>query len=402
MDKSILADRIASMTESATLAMTRKSRELKDKGVDVIALSIGEPDFNTPTTVKEAGKRSIDNNITHYPPVPGLAALREGISNKLKRDNGLEFKPSQIVVSNGAKQSIANIMFCVLNQDDEVIIPKPYWVSYPSMVSMAGGVAVYIDAGIEEDFKVTPEQIEKAITPKTKVFLFNSPSNPTGSVYTEKEIDAIARLFEKYPDILIISDEIYELIVFDGIHKSLAEYPSIKDQVVIVNGVSKGFAMTGWRIGYIAAPQFIADACSKFQGQYTSGAGTISQMAALEAVNTIPSESEELKTMKEAFVDRRNLLIDLMKTIPGIKINKPQGAFYLFPDISHYFGKSNGGRVINNSNDLCMFLLEKAHTAVVPGEAFGAPDCIRFSYAASKDDISKAVNRIAKALETLN
>ncbi len=401
MDKSILADRIASMTESATLAMTRKSRELKDKGVDVIALSIGEPDFNTPVLVKEAGKRSIDDNITHYPPVPGLPALREGISNKLKRDNGLDFKPSQIVVSNGAKQSIANIMFCVLNEGDEVIIPKPYWVSYPSMVQMAGGISVYIDAGIEQDFKVTPEQIEKAITPNTKVFLFNSPSNPTGSVYTEKEIDAIAKLFEKYPDILIISDEIYELIVFDGIHKSLAEYPSIKHQVVIVNGVSKGFAMTGWRIGYIAAPQFIADACSKFQGQYTSGAGTISQMAALEAMNTVPSESEELKTMKKAFVERRDLLIDLMKNVPGVKTNVPQGAFYLFPDFRHYFGKSNGESIINNSNDLCMFLLEKAHTAVVPGEAFGTPDCIRFSYAASKNDITEAVNRIAKALQSL-
>lgn len=390
------------MTESATLAMTRKSRELKSEGVDVIALSIGEPDFDTPYRVKEAGKNAINNNITHYPPVPGLSVLREGIAIKLFRDNGLNYSASQIVVSNGAKQSIANVMFCVLNEGDEVIIPKPYWVSYPSMVSMAGGKSVYIDAGIEQDFKVTPEQIENAITPRTKVFLFNSPSNPTGTVYTEEEIEAIAELFEKYPDILIISDEIYELIVFDGIHKSLAEYPAVKEQVVIVNGVSKGFAMTGWRIGYIAAPQFIADACSKLQGQYTSGAGTISQMAALEAINTIPSESDELKTMNKSFIERRDLLIRLLKDIPGVKTNVPQGAFYLFPDIQYYFGKSNGARTIQNSNDLCIYLLEEAHIALVPGEAFGAPDCIRISYAASTEDISNAVGRILKALQNLN
>jgi len=401
MDKHILADRVIGMKESETLAMTRKSRELKDRGIDVVTLSIGEPDFNTPDLVKEAGKRSIDNNITHYPPVPGLLPLREGISKKLKRDNGLEYKPSQIVVSNGAKQSIANILFSILNTDDEIIIPKPFWVSYPSMVDLTGGKSVYIDTSIEQDFKVTPEQIEKAITSKTKAFLFNSPSNPTGSVYTEKEIENIARLFESYPDILIISDEIYELIIFEGVHKSLAEFPAIKEQVVVVNGVSKGFAMTGWRIGYIAAPQLIADACTKLQGQYTSGAGTISQMAALEAVNTIPSQSEELKAMNKAFLERRDFLIDLMKEIPGVKTNVPQGAFYLFPDISHYIGKLKGSFTIQNSSDLCMYLLDEAHVAIVPGEAFGAPECIRISYAASKEEIKEAVKRIASALGDL-
>jgi aspartate aminotransferase len=402
MDKHILADRVIDMKESETLAMTRKSRELKDKGIDVITLSIGEPDFNTPDLIKEAGKRSIDNNITHYPPVPGLQQLREGISKKLKRDNGLEYKPSQIVVSNGAKQSIANILFSIMNAGDEIIIPKPYWVSYPSMVDLTGGKSVYIDTSIEQDFKVTPEQIEKAITSKTKAFLFNSPSNPTGSVYSIKELEAIAKLFEKYPDILIISDEIYELIIFDGVHKSLAEFPAIKEQVVVVNGVSKGFAMTGWRIGYIAAPQLIADACTKLQGQYTSGAGTISQMAALEAVNTVPSQSDELKSMNKAFMERRDLLIDLLKEIPGMKTNVPQGAFYLFPDISYYLGKSNGDITVRTSSDLCMYLLDNAHTAIVPGEAFGAPDCIRISYATSKEEIKEAVKRLNTALEKLN
>lgn len=401
MNKSILADRILSMDESATLAMTRKSRELKDKGVDVIALSIGEPDFNTPLRVKEAGKLAIDNNITHYPPVPGLPALREGIAKKLKRDNGLDYNASQIVVSNGAKQSIANVLFSILNEGDEVIVPEPYWVSYPSMIDLAGGKSVYINAGIAQDFKVTPEQIENAITPKTKAFLFNSPSNPTGSVYTENEIAEIAELFTRHPDIVIISDEIYELIIFDGIHKSLAEYPEIKDQVVIVNGVSKGFAMTGWRIGYIAAPQFIADACTKLQGQYTSGAGTISQMAALEAVNTYPSDSEELKMMNKSFIERRDLVINLMKDIPGIKTNIPQGAFYLFPDVSSYFGKKAGKYVISNGNDLCMYLLEQAHVALVPGDSFGAPDCIRISYAASKEELTEAIKRIAEAMKKI-
>jgi aspartate aminotransferase len=402
MNKTILSERILGMTASATLEMTRRSRELKEKGVNVIALSIGEPDFDTPMHVKEAGKRAIDNNITHYPPVPGFNELRRAISDKLKRDNNLDFNPSQVVVSNGAKQSIANVLMCILNAGDEVIVPSPYWVSYPSMVKMADGIPVVIDAPIEADFKVTPEQIKSVISPRTKAFLFSSPSNPTGSVYTSEELEAIAEVFRPYPEIVIISDEIYEYNIFSGQHHSIASFPFIKDQTVVVNGVSKGFAMTGWRIGYIAAPQVIADACSKLQGQYTSGPGTISQMAALEAISTPPGESREIQMMVEAFHTRRDLLIGLLQEIPGVKINIPNGAFYLFPDLSHYFGKSNGEVVIQNSTDLCLYLLDKAHVALVPGEAFGSPNCLRISYAASSSQITEAVERIKPALAALN
>lgn len=402
MDGSILSDRILNMTESATLAMMRKGRELKDAGIDIISLSIGEPDFDTPMKIKEAAKKAIDNNFTHYPPVPGYSALREAIAYKLERDNKLIYKPSQIVISNGAKQSLVNIMMCILNDGDEVIIPAPYWVSYTSMVELGGGKPVIIHAGIEKDFKVTPDQIEAAITPRTKAFLLNSPSNPTGSVYTAGEIKAIAKVFKKHPDILIISDEIYELILFSGKHESPASLPEIKDQVVIVNGVSKGFAMTGWRIGYIAAPQFLSDACNKLQGQYTSGAGTISQMAAIEAMNTVPWRSEELKNMVTAFQERRDLLIELMNEIPGVKTNVPNGAFYLFPEVSSYFGKSDGETTVENSDDLCLYLLAKAHVGLVSGDAFGAPDCIRISYAASKNDIRRAVDRMKIALAALH
>ncbi len=381
--------------------MTRLSRELKSKGVDVITLSIGEPDFDTPQNVKDAGKEAIDNNITHYPPVPGFMELREGIANKLKRDNNLEYEAKNIVVSTGAKHSLINVFMCILNQDDEVIIPAPYWVSYPQMVELSGGKPVVIQTGIESDFKVTPQEIEKAITPRTKAFLFNSPSNPTGSVYNREELAAIAKVLAKYPDVLIVADEIYEYINFCGKHESLASFPEIKDQVVVVNGVSKGMAMTGWRIGYIAAPEFIAAACTKLQGQYTSATGSISQMAALEAVNTDPSESEEVKNMVEAFRDRRDFLIDLVKDIPGLKSNVPNGAFYLFPDISHYFGKSYGEKTISNSVDLCMYLLNNAHVALVPGDAFGSPECMRISYATSKEHIKEAVNRIKAALAEL-
>jgi aspartate aminotransferase len=401
MDERILASRITGMKESATLAMTKRSRDLKDQGIDVIALSIGEPDFDTPEPVKDAAKKAIDNNITHYPPVPGFSVLREAIANKLKRDNNIEYAPSQIVVSNGAKQSIANVLMCILNEGDEVIIPSPYWVSYPAMVKMGGGISVIIDAGIDQDYKVTPAQIEEAITPKTKAFLFNSPSNPTGSVYTVEEIEAIAMLFKKYPDVLFISDEIYEYNIFEGQHQSPAAYNEIKDQVVIVNGVSKGFAMTGWRIGYIAAPEFIAKACSKLQGQYTSGAGTISQMAALEAINTVPMESPDLHKMITAFRERRDLLIGLLDEIPGVKTNRPSGAFYLFPDVSYYFGKSNGQTTISSSTDLCLYLLDKAHVATVPGDAFGSPSSMRISYAASEEEIVEAIKRIKPALEAL-
>lgn len=402
MDKSIIADRINSMEASATLEMTSRSRELKEKGIDVIALSIGEPDFDTPQHIKDAGKSAIDNNFTHYPPVPGYNDLRIGIANKLKRDNGLYFNPSQIVVSNGAKQSITNILMCILNEGDECIIPAPFWVSYPSMVQLAEGTTVTINTNIDCDFKVTPDQIKAAITPRTKAFLFSSPSNPTGSVYTKEELKAIADVFQSHPEILIISDEIYEHNIFSGEHVSIASFPEVKEQVAVVNGVSKGFAMTGWRIGYIAAPQVIASACTKLQGQYTSGAGTISQMAALEAVNTTPSESKDIKKMVSAFRERRDLLVDMLKTVPGIKTNVPDGAFYLFPDVSSYYGKSNGSAKINNSTDLCLYLLDKAHVALVPGEAFGSPECIRISYATSSDKIKEAVKRIKSALQDLN
>ncbi len=401
MDKSILADRILGMKVSATLEMTSKSRALKDKGIDVIALSIGEPDFNTPEHIKEAGKKAIDDNITHYPPVPGFAELKQAIANKFKRDNDLDFNASQIVVSNGAKQSIANVLMCILNEGDEVIIPAPYWVSYPSMVKLANGNSVYIESKIEDDFKVTPEQIKAAITPKTKAFLYSSPSNPTGSVYTRQELEAIAEVFRPHPGIVIISDEIYEYNIFEGKHNSIASFPFVKEQVVVVNGVSKGFAMTGWRIGYIAAPQVIANACSKLQGQYTSGAGTISQMAAMEAINTVPGESAEIKMMVNSFKERRGILTELLSEIPGVKTNIPNGAFYLFPDFSYYFGKSNGEIKIENSTDLSLYLLDKAHVALVPGEAFGSPDCIRISYAASKAQIQEAIHRIKPVLAAL-
>lgn len=401
MSKSILSDRVLNMSVSATLQMTDKSRELKAKGIDIIALSIGEPDFNTPNKVKEAAKTAIDNNLTHYPPVPGLPALREAICKKLKRDNNLDYDVAQIVVSTGAKHSLANVFMSILNDGDEVIVPAPYWVSYPEMIKLAGGKIITVDAGIEKNFKLNPEQLENAITPKTKAFLFNSPSNPTGSVYSLEELEKLAEVLEKYPDVLIISDEIYELINFVGKHHSLASFPKLKDRVILVNGVSKGFAMTGWRIGYMAAPIEIAKACTKLQGQFTSGASTISQAAAMEAINTIPSESAELKNMLQQFKKRRDLLIELLKEVPGIKCNIPGAAFYLFPDMSFYYGKSNGEIKINNSSDLALYLLEKGHVALVAGEAFGSPEYIRISYATSMDNIKEAVKRISEALGNL-
>jgi len=401
VNKNILSDRITRLSESATLEMTRKSRELKAQGKDIITLSIGEPDFDTPEEIKKAGIEAINNNITHYPPVPGFLELRQAIADKLKRDNELNYNASQIIVSNGAKQSLTNIFMVLLDTGDEVIIPSPYWVSYPEMIKMADGTPVFIDAGIETDFKVTPEQIESAITPKTKAFLFNSPSNPTGSVYTRAELKALADVFEKYPDIVIVSDEIYELILFSGKHESLAQFESINDRVIVVNGVSKGFAMTGWRIGYVAAPQFLADALIKLQGQYTSGPGTISQMAATKAMQIEPTSSEQVNNMVSSFKSRRDLLIKLMKDIPGIKLTIPDGAFYLFPDVSSYYGKKDGNTIINNSSDLCIYLLNKAHVALVPGEAFGSPRCVRLSYATSNELIIEAIKRIKEALEEL-
>lgn len=401
MNKIILANRVLNMTVSATLKMTDKSRELKEKGIDIIALSIGEPDFNTPTNVKEAAKAAIDNNLTHYPPVPGLPELRKAICNKLKRDNNLDYDASQIVVSTGAKHSLANVFMSILNEGDEVIVPAPFWVSYPEMIKLAGGKTVVVDAGIDQGFKLKPEQLEAAITPKTKAFLFNSPSNPTGSVYSLEELERLVAVLEKYPDIAIISDEIYELIIFEGKHHSLASFPKLKDRVILINGVSKGFAMTGWRIGYMAAPIEVAKACTKFQGQFTSGASTISQAAAIEAINTNPLESEELKHMLVQFKTRRDLLSKLLKNVPGIKSDIPGGAFYLFPDVSSYYGKSDGETTVNNGDELSLYLLEKAHVALVAGEAFGSPEYIRISYATSIENIEEAVKRITLALKKL-
>ncbi|MBE9480131.1 MAG: pyridoxal phosphate-dependent aminotransferase [Bacteroidetes bacterium] len=401
MKNNNLSDRVNNLSESATLEMTRLSRNLKAEGHDVITLSIGEPDFNTPEHIKEAAKKAINDNHTHYTPVSGFPELRKAIASKLKRDCNLDYEPDQIVVSNGAKQSIANVILCIVNPVNEVIVPSPYWVSYPEIVKLAEGKMVEIPTTIETDFKVTPEQVEKAITEKTKAFIFSSPCNPTGSVYSKDELKAIAEVISKHKNIFIISDEIYEYINFKGTHESIAQFDFIKDQVIIVNGVSKGYAMTGWRIGYIAAPKFIAKACDTLQGQYTSGASSISQLAALKAIDTNPSDSEDLKKMLNAFNERRNLILKLLKEIPGIKANIPDGAFYVFPDISDYFGKSDGEKTINNSKDFCMYILEKVYVALVPGGAFGNPDCVRISYATSKEQIIEAISRIKKALAEL-
>ncbi|TLX73301.1 pyridoxal phosphate-dependent aminotransferase [Labilibacter sediminis] len=378
--------------------MSQKSRELQAKGHDVINLSIGQPDFNTPDHIKEAAKKAIDENFSKYTPVPGLPVLREAICTKFKRDNQLDFNPSQIVVSNGAKQSIANIILSLVGPGDEVIIPAPYWVSYIEIVNLAQAGNVVVEAGIDQDFKITPEQLEAAITPKTKVFLFSSPSNPTGSLYTRDELRALADVFVKNPHVVIVSDEIYELITFDGKHESIAQFEELRDRVVIVNGVSKGYAMTGWRIGYIAAPQWIADACNKLQGQYTSGACSISQMASAEALTGTQEPSE---MMKETFLRRRDLVVKMAREIEGMKVNVPQGAFYLFPEVDSYFGKSFDGYDIKDANDLAMYLLETAFVATVSGEAFGSPKCLRFSYATSDEQLVEALKRIKTALDKL-
>ena len=393
-----LSNRINKMAESETLAMSRKSRELKAQGHDVINLSLGEPDFFTPDNIKEAAKKSIDENYSFYTPVNGYAELRQAVAEKLKRDNNLDYTADQIVVSTGAKQAIMNALLCLVNPGDEVIIPTPYWVSYDQMVSLAEGKHVFIEAGIENDFKITAQQLEDAITPKTKVFIFSSPCNPTGSVYTREELEALARVFEKNPHVYIISDEIYELINFGKNHESIAQFENIKDQVIVVNGVSKGFAMTGWRVGYIAAHIDIAKATTKLQGQFTSATCSIGQKAAEEAMNTLPEETWE---MLEKFRERRDLVLELMKEIPGIKTNVPQGAFYIFPDVSSYFGKSNGEQTINNASDLCLYILNKVHVALVPGDAFGSPECIRFSYATSNKLLIEAVKRLKSALADL-
>jgi aspartate aminotransferase len=378
--------------------MSQKSRDLKSKGINVINLSVGEPDFHTPDFVKDAAKKAIDDNISFYSPVPGFPDLLEAISKKLLRENGLNYAPDQIVVSNGAKHALANVLLALVDKDDEVIVPAPYWVSYVELVKLAEGKNVIIETTIENDFKVTPKQLYEAITPRTRVLLLCSPSNPTGSVYTRNEFAAIAEVVAKHPNLFIISDEIYEHINFVGKHESIAQFESIQNRVIIINGVSKGYAMTGWRIGYCAAPNWLAKACCKLQGQMTSGASSIAQKASTAAIN---SDSTYPQMMCNAFAKRRDLVIEKLSKIPGFKTNVPQGAFYIFPEISKLFGKKHSEGVINNASDLAMYLLNTAHVALVPGGAFGAPNFIRLSYAASESQLVEAIDRIEKAIVAL-
>jgi aspartate aminotransferase len=394
-----IADRLNKLAESQTLAMARRSREMKAQGIDVINLSIGEPDFDTPQFVKDAAIKAINENYTHYTPVPGFLELRQAISRKFKRDNNLNYTPDQIVVSTGAKQSIANTVLSLINDGDEVIVPVPYWVSYIELIKLADGIPVTISTNIDTNFKITAEQLEKTITPKTRMMIFSSPCNPSGSVYSKEELEQIANVIAKNPNVLVISDEIYEHINFEGQHCSLASFPNVYEQVITVNGVSKGFAMTGWRIGYIGAPIWISKACEKMQGQFTSGTSSISQMAALAAVD---ADKSVVQPMCEEFKRRRELVYNLLSAIPNLKCNMPTGAFYFFPDISAYFGKSFNGNKINNSADLCMFLLNEVHVAAVSGDAFGDDNCFRISYACSEKDIIEAVSRIKKGLELLS
>ena len=397
----ILSNRILNMAESETLAMTAKARELKAQGKDVISLSIGEPDFNTPDEVKEAAKKAIDDNFTHYPPVPGYADLREAICTKLKRDNDLDFKPEQIVVSTGAKQSIYQLAQVLLNPGDEAIIPTPFWVSYKEFVRLAGATPVFVKTSIENSFKVTPEQLEAAITPKTKLIMFSSPSNPTGMLYTKDELKGIADVVAKHPNVFVMADEIYEHINFVGKHESIAQFAEIRDRVITVNGVAKGFAMTGWRIGFIAAAPVIAKACNKLQGQVTSATCSIAQKATVKAMLMDPRTSPDVINMRNTFLKRRDLVYGLLKEIPGVKVTLPQGAFYFFPDVSAYYGKSFNGQVIKNSTDMAFYLLNEANVATVMGAAFGDDDCIRLSYATSEDLLVEAMRRIKAALANL-
>ena len=391
----MLSDRINSLPASATLTMAAKARELKSQGVDIIGLSLGEPDFNTPEFIKDAAIQAVKDNYNSYSPVDGYVDLKEAICSKFKRDNGLDYKPSQVVVSTGAKQSIANLCMVLLNPGDEVLLPAPYWVSYSAIATLAEAKSIIIPSSIETDFKITPEQLEAAITPKTKLVMFNSPNNPSGTIYTEVEYRALGKVLEKYPDIYILSDEIYELINYGKPHFSIAAIPALYDRTITVNGVAKAFAMTGWRIGYIGAPEWIAKACNKMQGQITSGANCIAQRATIAAVNAPVSE---IQYMVDEFKSRRILILSLLSEIPGLKLNEPDGAFYVFPDVSAYFGKTMKGKTINDANDFALFLLEEANVATVTGDAFGNPDCIRISYAASVENIKEAVKRIANAL----
>ena len=394
-----LSDRLQRLAPSATLAMSQKSSEMKAQGIDVINMSVGEPDFNTPDHIKEAAKKAIDENYSRYSPVPGYADLRKAIADKLKRENQLDYSPNEILVSNGAKQSVCNTVMALVNSGDEVIIPTPYWVSYPQMALLAGGVPVFVEATFEQNFKMTPEQLEKAITPKTRLLILCSPSNPTGSVYSKEELQALAEVILKHDDLFVLADEIYEHINYVGKHESIAQFPGMKERTILVNGVSKAYAMTGWRIGYIAAPEWIVKGCNKLQGQYTSGPCSVSQVAARYAYETSQDCVEE---MRQAFMRRRDLIVRLAQDIPGLEVNKPEGARDLFPKCSSFYGKTDGTTTIRNSTDLAMFLLEKGHVATVGGDAFGDPDCFRMSYATSDENIIEAMRRIKETLATLH
>ena len=386
------------LAPSATLAMSQKSAELKAQGLDIINLSVGEPDFNTPDHIKEAAKKAVDDNFSRYSPVPGYPALREAICAKLKNENGLDYTPAQISCSNGAKQCVCNAVMALAGKGDEVIIPAPYWVSYPQMVLLADATPVYIEAGIEQDFKITPAQLEAAITPATRAIILCSPSNPTGSVYTQEELEGLAEVLRRHERVVVISDEIYEHINYIGAHASIASCEGMKERTVIINGVSKAYAMTGWRIGFLAGPDWIVKACNKLQGQYTSGPCSVSQVAATEA---FAGPQDCVEEMRQAFERRKNLIVELTKQIPGLEVNNPTGAFYLFPKCSSYFGKTDGTHVINNSMDLAMYLLEVGHVATVGGDAFGSPECFRMSYATSDENIVEAIRRIKGALAKL-
>jgi len=393
-----LSSRLQKFNEPETLKMAKLGRELKAKGIDVIDLSLGEPDFDTPDHVKQAGKKAIDDNYSHYTPVAGYADLREAVCTKLKRDNNLDYKPENIIASTGAKQSLANVILAVVDIGDEVIIPTPYWVTYSELVRLADGKPVFVQSSLESDYKITPQQLEAAITPKTKLFMFSSPCNPSGAVYSKEELKGLAEVFKKHPDILIISDEIYEYINYKGKHESIAQFPELKDRVIIVNGLSKGFAMTGWRLGYIAADPAIVKGCEKLQGQLTSATCSITQRAAIDALTGDLTPSKE---MLKAFTERRARILGLLKEIPGVACSEPDGAFYVFPKVDAYFGKKDGDAVIANADDLCMYLLNTAHVSTVTGTAFGEPTCIRMSFANSMINIEKALARVKDALTKL-
>ena len=393
-----LSERLQRLAPSATLAMSQKSSEMKAQGIDVINMSVGEPDFNTPDHIKEAAKKAVDDNYSRYSPVPGYADLRVAIANKLKQENGLDYSTAEILVSNGAKQSVCNTVMALVNSGDEVIIPAPYWVSYPQMVKLAGGNPVIVEAGFDQNFKMTPEQLEAAITPKTRMIILCSPSNPTGSVYSKEELKGLAEVILRHDDLFVLADEIYEHINYVGKHESIAQFPGMKERAIIVNGVSKAYAMTGWRIGYIAAPEWIVKGCNKLQGQYTSGPCSVSQKAAEFAYT---ASQECVEQMRVAFERRRDLIVQLAKEIPGLEVNVPEGAFYLFPKCSSFFGKSDGTTTIHNSTDLALYLLEKGHVATVGGDAFGDAECFRMSYATSDDNIWEAMKRIKEALAAL-